>query len=218
MKKKEQTTLGERLRLRRNELGFEIRDASFISHVPPHFIEALENNDYHKFSAKVYALGTLEKLLKALTYENETELMKEFSNEWDIITFRTKGEILPLPGNSIVKPYLTPQRIGLAFLLITAILLTIFLGTRLIQFANPPDFILEEPPESIVKSREPTLFLKGAIEKEGRLTVNGREIKVDAVGKFEDRIELTVGVNTLEFLIKDRFDKERREIRYVVVK
>lgn len=218
MKKKEQTTLGERLRLRRNELGFNIRDASFMSHVPPHFIEALENDDYHKFSAKVYALGTLGKLLKALAYENETELMKEFSNEWDIVTFRTKGEIRPLPGNPIIKPYLTPQRIGLAFLLITAVLLTIFLGARLIYFLNPPDFILEEPSGNIIESQEPTLLLRGTVEKESQLTVNGREIKVDAVGKFEDKIELVVGLSVLEFLVKDRFGKERRETRYAVLR
>lgn len=218
MKKKEQTTLGERLRLRRNELGFDIRDASFMSHVPPHFIEALENNDYHKFPAKVYALGTLGKLLKALTYENETELMKEFSNEWDIIMFRVKRGVQPIPGNSIIKPYLTPQKISLLFLFILAALLVIFLGVRLIEFLNPPDFILEEPRGSVVESREPILLLRGAVEKESQLTVNGREIKVNAVGKFEEKIGLVVGVNALEFLVKNRFGKEKREIRYVVVR
>lgn len=217
MRKQEKYTFGERLRERREALGLGIRDLSLSSHIPSHLIEALENGSYKSFSAKVYALGTLQKILTDLNYKNKETALYEFENEWDVATFRTRKELTPLPGNKESTPYLAPRRMLIAGILISIIFLTMFLGSRLMRFVAVPLLKIETPIEELTLEI-PNVELRGEVAKESQLTVNGREIRVGEDGKFDERIELTHGVNALWFWVKDRFGKERREVKYVVVK
>ncbi len=217
MRKQEKYTFGERLRERREALGFSIRDLSLSSHIPSHLIEALENGSYESFSAKVYALGTVQKILTSLNYEDKEATLRGFENEWDVAMFRTRKELTPLPGNRKSTPYLAPRHILTASIAVFVILITIFLGSRLMRFVAVPLLKIENPAKELALE-VPNIRLQGTVEKESQLTVSGRTIRVGEDGKFDEIIELNNGVNALEFWVKDRFGKERKEMRYVVVK
>lgn len=217
MKKQEKYTFRERLRERREALGFTIRDLSLSSHVPSHLIEALENGLYDNFSAKVYALGTLQKILSSLNFENKEAAIHEFENEWDVATFRHKKELTPLPGNKTSHPYVAPSRMLAIGIIVCIIFLMIFLGSRLVRFVAIPLLKIETPAKELTLET-PNVRLHGMVEKESQLTINGRTIRVGEDGKFDERIELASGLNALEFRVKDRFEKERKEVRYVVIK
>lgn len=214
---KETLTLGERLRSRREFLGWSVDDLSRETSIPVKYIRALEDDNYSAFSAKVYGLGFLKKALAVLSSENADEFLQEFSREWDVRHYRNPKETLPLPQNRGPEPYLTPRRLGIVSAFLLFLLLLGFLGIRFGAFLSAPKITLEEPKNFIAVS-EPAVQLKGRVEKESRLTVNGREIMLDERGNFDETLELAPGVNALEFLIKDRFGKETRAMRYVLVK
>ena len=84
-------------------------------------------------------------------------------------------------------------------------------------FSRDPHIVIESPQADMVVIG-PGLVLRGAIERESRLTMNGREIKIDERGNFNEKIELPAGSNTLEFLVENRFGRKSIAIRQVVMK
>ncbi len=214
---KESEALGERLRKRREELGLSVEDVSREIQAPQRFVEALEADNLEAFSAKVYALGFLKKLLDAMRMEEKDRFLKEFSNEWDVRTFRKRKEMQPLPENRGITPLVTPARLGIAIGGIALLFFLAFLGFRLTRFLGTPSLILREPRDQAVYT-QPVVLIRGRTEKESKLTVNGREIKIDETGEFAEEVELGAGVHTLEFLVQNRFGNTSKEVRNIIIR
>mgnify|MGYP001615453086 FL=1 len=210
-------TLGEKLRRRREELGFSLRDTARHIQISLNLLQALEEDKYEKFSAKVYALGYFKRLLQELAISEQEEWLKEFGNEWEVRMFRKSKSILSLPGNKQKKVYFTPAQFWTSLVVIFFTALLIFLGLKLGYFISAPEFILEEPKEQEV-FEQPLVRVSGRTEKESQLTVNGRSIKIDGQGNFSEDIEIGAGLHTLEFRAQNRFGKESKEIRHILVK
>lgn len=213
----EPDTLGEKLRKKREALGFSIEDVAHTTQISSKYIRALEENDPEVFSAKVYALGSLKKILNAITYEDKERAILEFTSEWDVRMFRKSKEIVSLPENRGKNLYLTPFRLALGFGSIFFIAFLAWGGFRFTNFVGSPKLNIHEPAgDSMISA--PIIKVSGEAEKESSLTVNGREITIDENGSFNQFLELAAGLNALEFVVKDRFGKVAREVRYVLVK
>lgn len=212
-----ESSVGGRIRVRRKELRLEIESVSHSLHVPVRALEAIEEDEYEYFSAKVYALGVLRKLVVLLTIADPERIMREFSNEWDVKNYHSKRELKPLPENRGDAPVLTPKRIGAIVAILFLIVLSLFIGYRLFAFLRKPQFVLESPRTREVRVSDRLVVVRGSVERESNLTVNGREIVIDSEGIFSGSVELRPGLNTLEFLATNRFGKMTKDIRYVIV-
>lgn len=215
--KREAETLGERLRKHRESLRLTVKDLADELQAPQKYIQALEEDRFEVFSAKVYGLGYLRKLLPLLSIEDGKAVEREFSNEWDVQMFRDRKELRALPQNRGIRPWITPARLGLGGAGLLLLLFLALLGVRLFRFVGAPSLSLEEPQDRVVLTM-PIVRVKGTTEKESKLTVNGRELTIDGAGHFDQEIELSAGLNALEFLVQNRFGKETKIIRYIVVK
>lgn len=214
---KETETLGERLQRERESLGLSLEEIARRIQTTAIHIKALEENDYEIFSAKIYALGFFKKLLGVLALSDKDDLLKEFNNEWEVRMFRKNKGFLPLPENRGKEPYFTPVRFWLGLGTIFLLLILIFLYWRFANFVLAPELELQEPQEQSAVE-QPIIQIKGRTEKESRLTVNGRDIKIDGQGNFKEEIEAGPGLNRLEFVTQNRFGKESRVIRNILVK
>lgn len=214
---KEQETLGERLRKRREALGFSINQLAREIQAPARFLQGLEEDNYEIFPAKVYAQGFLRKFLEVISFPETDNFLKEFDAEWEVRTFRNRRGISSLPVAKFSSMYFTPQRLGMIFGSGALFLILLMLGIQLLRFVSSPAIKLDGPEDRAVLE-EPLVHVKGKTEKESQLTVNGREIKIDGSGFFDEMIEVGAGLNALEFLVKDRFGKETKVVRYVLVK
>lgn len=214
---KDNDTLGERLRRRREEVGLTPQELAEEVQAPIKFVEGLERDEYDVFPAKVYGLGFLKKILVTLAAEDSDGIIKEFGNEWEVRMFRKQKELMPLPGTRKNFSVVTPARLWLGAGGILLLASLVFFGTRLTRFVGTPGLAIDEPPDSAAYS-EPFISVKGKTEKESSLTVNGRELKIDGQGYFDETLELGSGVHSLEFLVKNRFGSERREVRNVFIK
>lgn len=210
-------TLGERLKKKREELGFKLSDVARHIQISSRLLQALEENSYEEFSAKVYALGSFKRLLQELAVTDPEAWLKEFDNEWEVRTFRKNKAVLPLPENKQKTIYFTPlvfwTMLGIALFAI----LLVFLGLRLGYFISAPRLILDKPQEQEV-FEGPLVSVTGQTEKESQLTINGRGINIDGQGNFKEEIELGAGLHTLEFRVQNRFGKENKEVRHILVR
>lgn len=211
------TTLGEQLRSRREELSLSIRDAARALHTTTEHITALEEDRYETFSAKIYARGFLKKLAEFLEMDAIEMSLRKFDNEWDVRMYRKRRETTPLPENRGTTLYFTPGRIRLLCSGIILLVFLLFFGSRLDTFLSFPEIIFDEPQENTTFIQEPIFRIKGKTERESRLTVNGREITIDERGNFNEEIELVAGLNILQFLVENRFGKKSEITRYAIV-
>jgi len=211
------SSVGGRIRARRKELRLEIESVSHSLHVPVRALEAIEEDEYEYFSAKVYALGVVRKLLAVLAIADAEEIAREFSTEWDVKNYHAKRELKPLPENRGDAPVLTPKRIGAIVAILFLIALSAFIGYRLFSFLKKPQFVLESPKTREIRVSDRLVAVRGFVERESNLTVNGREIIIDSEGNFSGSVELRPGLNTLEFLATNRFGKMTKDVRFVYV-
>ena len=210
-------TLGGRLKKQREALGLSIEDVAREVHAPLKYIYGLENDEFDIFSAKVYAQGFLRSVLEVVSMGDKETFLKEFGNEWEVHMFRKRPEVKPLPENRGEEPLLTPKRLLTSLSILGLLALLVFVGFRLTYFVGAPVLTIEAP-EDRAEVSEPLIRVQGKAGKESRLTVNGREITIDAQGNFNDEIELGAGLNVLEFIAQNRFGKESRVMRYILVK
>ncbi|MBI3630745.1 MAG: helix-turn-helix domain-containing protein [Candidatus Sungbacteria bacterium] len=181
--------------------------------ISPKYIDALLADDFSVFGAKVYAQGVLKKILLAVRVEDHSSWMEALHRSW--------GPSLTLArarpgGSAIIRPmtYVTPARTALGIGGVALAGFLFLVGARLVDFTSSPPLLLEEPSDGAVV-RQPGIVVRGRTEKESKLTINGRELTIDASGGFGERLELQPGLNRLEFLAENRFGKTSRIIRYV---
>lgn len=215
-------SLGEELRERREALGMAVGDVARAAHVSIEFVQALEENAYHRFPARVYAQGALRRLSHVFGGQDGEVLVALLNREWpqDGDGY-AHGMQAPASGRRQVHRLfsdfrLTPQKTGMLFAAISVLGILGFLGLRLSVFTLPPRLVVESPmPYSRIGA--PAAIIKGTTEKESRLTVNGREIRIDERGMFLEPMELPLGTNRLEFISESKFGKMSRKVRYVLV-
>lgn len=214
---KRQESLGEKLLARRESLGISLHDLAGELQTSQAFLKALEDDHLDFFPAKVYARGFFKKVLRVLAFDNEEELMREFERQWEEGKQSKKYTYSHIPGNAYWGPIITPKRLGLFAVFSAVGILCILLGVQLVNFIQPPRLTFHDFLDDTVLE-VPQLAIRGTVDRESKLTVNGREIRIDEAGNFDEVIELLAGVNRLEFLVQNRFGKESVVKKYVVVR
>lgn len=212
-------TLGIELKTRREARGMRVDDLARAAHISAQYIRALEENGYHLFPAKIYAQGAVRRMGNIFEDGDTEALVALLNREWPngIGEYRyTNASRFFGFSRHLSELRLTPRRIGMIAAGAFILLLTGFWGLRLFVFSTPPRLTVKSP-APYARITASTAVIQGSTERESRLTVNGREIKIDERGNFNTDIELQTGVNELHFSSESRFGKTSHETRYVFV-
>lgn len=92
-----------------------------------------------------------------------------------------------------------------------------YLGFQVKRIVQPPQLTLLSPVDGMVSQAE-EVVVKGATEREARVTVNGEEIQNSEEGTFEQSIVLTPGLNTITVTAQKKHGKQIEETRYIVLR
>lgn len=106
-------------------------------------------------------------------------------------------------------------RVG--FILIPIIIFAlygIFIGRN---FLIGPEIIMESPQNGITVS-DPYLEIKGLAKNISLLYINGRQIFTDKKGEFKENLLLAKGYNILQIEARDKFNREVKIKREIVLK
>lgn len=216
----ERMSLGDELRQCRERIGMCVEDVAREIKISARFVSALEGGDYHVFSARVYAQGTVRRMAKIFESADADTLVALCGREWDdlMASSRKTDRVMARSNASagLKRFSLTPRRLGILAVAGFSLLLIAFLSRRLIAFAAPPALVVASPAEES-RFATPLIEVTGTTEKESSLTVNGRELTLDERGNFDENIELPSGVNELQFISRNRFGKTQSVVRHIFV-
>jgi len=108
----------------------------------------------------------------------------------------------------------------IVYIIVATILLAVFSFYLFYQFRfyfREPELILEVPEEDTIIS-ELHIEIKGRIDTDTVLTLNGRPIYTKETGEFQERMNLGQGLNALEFEAQNKAGKITKIVRYILVK
>ena len=208
-------TVGEILKQARTskKLTFE-RIESRIK-IRKKYLEALEENAWHKLPSLAYIKGFLKNYSNFLDL-NSDEILAVFRREYK---FEEKEEVIPsgISANlkaSIVR--LTPQSV---FLIVGGLFLMIFFINLFFQYRaiiSPPNLNVEKPLEGeILKST--SLVVSGKTDPDATLSINSKQIVLNEKGEFKETFNLLAGVNTIQIESVSKHGKKRTITRTVTV-
>ena len=214
--KKIETTgrLGEKFRKKRVERGLTLVALSETTRIPIKYLEAIECDDFLKLPlGKPFRLAYIREIASVLGFSPE-QCIHQLESETDLdaaplIHPRRSIKLFPFSSVSIFL------RNG-----VLASFVLLFAGYLIWQIrgiVEPPRLSVYSPLEGHVVS-QPTTVVQGETEKESRLTVNGQEIMVSESGRFETKIDLSNGVNTIVIEATKKHGKTTSVTRHLVVK
>ena len=98
-----------------------------------------------------------------------------------------------------------------------ALLLIIYLGLQVRNIIQPPKLLVYSPTDGYITDNY-SLLVQGETGKEVQVSINGQVIMNSEEGKFEQKIDLSPGVNTIVVTAQKKHGKTSSITRYVVLK
>lgn len=207
-------SIGEALRLAREERGESVEDIERLTHVGKKFVHALEANDLGKLPEPVYAKKFVKALAKHYGIDPDAAadaLIKEMA-------VATETPVSGRPVNFVEGRSLVASPI----LLRSVALGVLFLGI-IGYFAYSVHAILKPPAVTLYSPHDDQVFadnrvvIEGLTEPEVDLSVNSEPVLIEADGSFKDMLNLPPGVSHLRVIAKKRHSREREILLKVVV-
>lgn len=202
-------TLGDKLRLAREEEGLTLAVVEKATKIRKEYLDYLENSLYEKLPGEVYLRNFI------ITYATFLKLSPKkaialFEKENKIYQKITPVEKHPQNGKNVVAthPFFNPQflRHSLVVLIIFAVLF--YLGLEINKIIAPPYLVVETPSEENLITSEHSLNISGETEKESKIMINGQEILADQNGHFQTTVDLKEGINVLKISAVKKLSKE----------
>jgi len=204
--------LGWELKTAREAKGLSIEEAVKKTQIPLKYLEALENNRFFDLpKAKSHRQAYMRELCKLYNLNFE-DIAYKFDCEGGL-KLLTKS-YFPKSDKYNLQPLSLVVK-NLAFIL-SVFLFVVYLGWQIHGIVTPPKLIVYSPIEGQLSNRAETA-IQGETDKESQLEVNGKEIKVNEQGKFNDVILLSNGVNTITLSTTKKHGKTTTVTRHVVV-
>ena len=189
------------------EHGITVEKLAFTTNIPHRFVAALVNGDFKRLPAKPYVGGYLSKIAAALNVDS-TVLLKAYKESTEIMR---SGENDKLPVNRFAI-----QNINKNFIIVFLVVILVvgFLSWRMKDILGTPSLRVSLPETTLV-SQEQVIKVSGQVSSGDQLTLNREIVYTDEVGVFEKDINLTPGLNTLEFDVKRFLGRETKVIRQI---
>lgn len=189
-----------------NLTASELAEASGVSESQ---IEALLKGAFQKLPSVPYVRGYLIHIARALGLEKE-DLWTRYKEQADI---KSSGPLDLLPTNRFA---IRSIRRGWIAGAAAALLILIYLGVNAARLFGTPRLTLDYPLFETEQSAEEIVALKGTIDPDDKLTIDGNEVTVDSEGRFALEYPLKQGLNRVEFKVKRILGKEITVARQIV--
>lgn len=212
------SSVSEQLKETRRKEGLTIDNISKRIRVPNKYLEALENGEYDKLPANVYACGFLRKYAKFLNLPMN-ELADFYTKERRIfynISNKNKGDAgIVAKKFSSRRFYITPKIIAFFSLIALIAIITGYFLYQVNFLISPPRLNIEIPAQDI-EVFESRIRVSGRTDYGASVKINNQSIAIDNDGYFVQEINLTSGLNVLEIQAANRLGKESRVVRKIM--
>jgi len=188
--------------------GLELSDVEKVTKIRAKFLEAIEQDAYHRLPSPIYAQGFVKNYSEFLGLDSN-KILAFFRRQTTEVKHAT---ILPKKSEKIgekgfrITPgvFITLLIAGFTFLFL------LYFGLQYRRLQLPPRLAISEPKNESI-SREKKLDIFGETSDDATVTVNGVSVTVRSDGKFFTQINLEPGVNTITVIATSRFGKTKTE-------
>ena len=188
-----------------------------ISLVPKKYLTALEEGRYWELPAEVFATKFFKAYCKTLGMNSDL-LLEKFQNEyrthqnWQERSAKVKQAPSQKAPSLIIGPFFL-KRAGIGLLMVA---FAAYIGLQINHIIQSPALVVDSPSDNLVTSKQ-VIDIKGNVEAESRLTINGQDIYTDKDGHFDEVIGLQPGINFINFSAKKKYSREKTLVRKVMV-
>lgn len=174
--------------------GLSLDRLSQVTGISGRFLELLMNERYEKLPPAPYVRGYLVRIAEVLGLDGE-ELWREYLGGSALI--RRSGSADTLPPNRFSIPKFNWKVV--AWVLVGVIILG-YIIFRIPALFDSYEFSVNIADNAVV--READFTIRGTVNENDQLTLNGEVLYPDAKGVFEKQVTLKEGWNTFEFAVK----------------
>lgn len=215
-KKVSSLTLGEKIRKLREDRMMSVRDVSRSTGIRSLYLEYLEAGQYNKLPADVYVRGFLRSFAEVFSLSDES-LVRQYERERNIQAREespareTKAQkLLFSRRKELSSIILTPKILAAAMVLLSVFGSVVYLYREFSNFVSEPELTVFEPSDgSKIEGLE--VAVRGQSESDAVVRINGEEILVDEDGKFEERLSVRGGFNTIIVEAENLFGKVSKD-------
>jgi cytoskeletal protein RodZ len=207
-KKVESHTLGEKLKMVREDANVSLNEISKATKIRKIYLEKLENGKFDELPPEVYVRGFLKSYAKYLGIEL-SDVMRLYEKEQGIAENikklnepKVRKKRIQLPSVTI-----TPNVFAIGVFILLVLAGFVYFYQEVGKFSQEPRLVILQPTNN-VSIEGNTVDIVGITEKDSKITINQQPVFVNEKGEFKETISLQQGVNELEIKSMNRFDNE----------
>lgn len=199
-----------RLKEAREQAGIDIEDIVHKTKLQRHYIEALENCEFDTLPyGETYRRQFIKSYLKAIQV-NPNSFIFQYNSE------EAATPVTEHPTTAKRQHFHNlPAYLRIGSLIVGALLMIGYLGWQVKHIVEPPEMVLHNPPNGFVTT-DGALLVQGETNKEVFIKINGKDVPNNGSGQFEERLDLSPGVNTITISAKRKYGKSKIITRHVV--
>lgn len=212
-KQLETPSVGEKLKALREKMDIDLESLAKKTKIRAVYLQRLEVNDYEKLPAEIYIEGFIKKYSQALDIDSRP-FVEEYKNEQKKIKKIIQQD---LPSLKTPKFILTPKTISQSLIFSAILVISGYFFYQINFLLKPPKLILLSPKTDMIIKDDKIQFI-GQVGPDVYLTINNQEVYIDKEGNFKEELILKNGLNFIELIAKNRFDKSASIIRKIIKK
>ena len=190
------------------ERGVTIEKLTLTTNIPHRFVAAILDGEFKRLPAPPYVRGYLSKIAVALNVD-PIPLLKAYKESAEIANSRREDR---LPVNRFAIQNVNKNWVVIFLVVIVVVGLISF---RMKDILGTPRLQVNLPETTLV-TQEQVIKVSGQVSSGDKLTLNQEIVYTDEAGGFQKEINLTTGLNTLEFSVKRFLGRETKAIRQVL--
>lgn len=208
-------TLGDRLRVLREHTNVSAEDMARRISVAPKYLIAIEESRYRDLPGQVYARQFVRKYAEALETDVERAI-DLFTHEYAIVTNTKPSDRPLLTPRASTEFHWARRHARLIAAAIAIVIVMAYLGIQAVKNFLPPKLIITEPAKE-VSTTEYSIIVAGATDQNATVTINDQSVQTSGDGTFREKIDLRLGLNTLNISAIKKHSSARVVTRQVLV-
>lgn len=206
-------TLGDKLRALRKGQAVTLEMMERETHVQRRYLEALERGRYEALPEPMYTRNFIRAYARVLSADADyfIELYEEECGRCDLVLpsvmprQRVRGKLL-FAWNTFVKA---------GAMACIALGILGYLGWQIWHMTAPPTIVLESPDDATM-AQEAIVHVRGSVEGEATVAIDGVLVVVNADQTFDAVVDLREGLNVITVTAQRRYSREAQVERRVV--
>lgn len=199
-------TLGGLIKGHRRKNKITLEQAEEDTKIRFKYLKAIEEDDWGKFSSRVYALGFVRRYCDYLGLSGK-EIVEEYNGEFARIQSPT-AKIKP--KKNLNNFTLTPKLLISTLAILAVAFIIGYIAYSVNTLSRAPFIDIISPVED--STNQKSIAIEGKTLDTATVEINGRSIGVDDNGFFTQKVELDDGLNVFEVKSTSRLGKQSTKL------